>query len=381
MVVAVGHIAGMPGPDPKTTSLARADLVHLLLWPFLFGGQAVWLFLMVSGFALYYSEISRRRDGAAPTPWRHYAARRAWRILPTYYVGLALGAIVVLGVGPLYLAPAASLDTVRPVTASGVIAHLTLVQNFNAGWLHQVSAPLWSVAIEAQWYLLFPLLAARRLRAPWLATAAALAVARGLQHVTGEQILGLAEFFLAGVCLAHVCLTHSIPRRSAGVVAAVACSVGFLRLASLPSLVNEGLWVVGFTALLAFLYTSPSPGPRLLECQLVQWLGRRSYSLYVVHFPCALAVWFAVGRLPLDRSIQVALMLALGLPASLLLTSLCYWKAERPSLIRVRAVGAAVHRIRQPLQEPTDAVESLPVQRPTSNSLHVHGERVRLERP
>jgi peptidoglycan/LPS O-acetylase OafA/YrhL len=365
LVVAVGHIAGMARPDAPTTSLAGADTVHLLLWPFLFGGQAVWLFLMVSGFALYYSEMSRRVGGTSPTPWRHYAARRAWRILPTYYVGLALGAIVVLGAGRLYLPPAASLDTVRPVTTAGVLAHLGLIQNFSAGWLHQVSAPLWSVAVEAQWYLLFPLLTLRRLRSPWLAAAACLIVARGLQHVTGEQILGLAEFFLAGVCLAHVCLTRVIPRRTAGAIAAVACLVGLLRLASVPALGNEVLWLIGFVALLAFLYTSEAPGPRFLHCTPVQWLGKRSYSLYVVHFPCALALWFAVGRLPLDHTELVTLMVIGGLPLCLLLTMVCYRAVERPSLRRVQATGSTAARGDRALKDLGEPVESMLMTLPT----------------
>ena len=114
LVVAVGHTWGMVPPDHPPFTLLNADAEHLLLWPWLFGKQMVWLFILLSGFALYWSEESRRWSGRDATSLRTYFGRRAWRILPTYYVSLGLGALVTVALEALLVAPSPSLRTYSP---------------------------------------------------------------------------------------------------------------------------------------------------------------------------------------------------------------------------------------------------------------------------
>lgn len=80
-----------------------------------------------------------------------------------------------------------------------------------------------------------------------------------------------------------------------------------------------------------------------LERRPAQWLGSRSYSLYLVHEPIVVVVAFAVGahRAALGSATTIVVLL-LSLPLSLL-TAEAFWRlVERPGLRLARAAGAAI---------------------------------------
>jgi peptidoglycan/LPS O-acetylase OafA/YrhL len=68
----------------------------------------------------------------------------------------------------------------------------------------------------------------------------------------------------------------------------------------------------------------------------MQWLGSRSFSLYLVHHPIVLA--FAYGF----HAPSFVMLLALAVPASLLGAELLHRVVERPCHRVARAVGAQV---------------------------------------
>src|SRR4051812_48905247 len=120
---------------------------HAPFWAawFIYGRFAVVVFIVLSGFSLALSPARRgwRQDGL-----RSFALRRARRILPPYWAALAFSLAVAWLVVPPPGQPA-------PDTGSVVVNGL-LVQN-----LVGVPSPnrsFWSIAVEAQLYLLFPLL-------------------------------------------------------------------------------------------------------------------------------------------------------------------------------------------------------------------------------
>jgi peptidoglycan/LPS O-acetylase OafA/YrhL len=98
LVVLFGHCADVTRSLIGYNSFLSVDWSQRVLWLAWPGTEMVYLFLAISGFSLFYSEDMRRRT-RPPTRLAVYAGRRAWRILPTYYVAFAFG-LVVLAVIP-----------------------------------------------------------------------------------------------------------------------------------------------------------------------------------------------------------------------------------------------------------------------------------------
>jgi peptidoglycan/LPS O-acetylase OafA/YrhL len=110
----------------------------------LYGHLAVAVFIVVSGFSL--SIAPARRDWELGGV-RKFFRRRAWRILPTYWAALAFSAIVY---GLITHA-----QTGHQITAKALLVHATLLQDIINS--PKPNGAFWSIAIEAQIYLLFPL--------------------------------------------------------------------------------------------------------------------------------------------------------------------------------------------------------------------------------
>ena len=115
-----------------------------------YGSTGVNLFLVLSGFCLYWPFVkggSRREM----TLWE-FAKKRCRRILPPYYVALALfGA-------PLFLQ--AIRHHSRPemgFAGTWLGLHAVMAHNLNPDYVIRVDGALWTLALEFQLYILFPL--------------------------------------------------------------------------------------------------------------------------------------------------------------------------------------------------------------------------------
>src|SRR5205807_2051069 len=82
-----------------------------------------------------------RAGGYLPGGGRRFFAKRARRILPPYYAAIVLALLLI----PL------------PVTARDIVSHLFLVHNLSPATFITVNGAFWSIAVECQIYLWFPL--------------------------------------------------------------------------------------------------------------------------------------------------------------------------------------------------------------------------------
>jgi peptidoglycan/LPS O-acetylase OafA/YrhL len=73
---------------------------------------------------------------------------------------------------------------------------------------------------------------------------------------------------------------------------------------------------------------------RVLETDVMQWAGTRSFSLYLVHEPIVVATAFVLGG-----TMSVALLAAVAIPMGLLGSELFFRVAERPMHRWSRALG------------------------------------------
>jgi len=121
-----------------------------------FGYTGVHLFLVLSGFCLYWPFVKggTRRE---PTLWQ-FAKKRCRRILPPYYVTLGL-----FGGFALWQSLLHSRLPGAPAYPTGYVLnwlwlHAVMLHNLYPGYILTINPPLWTLALEFQLYILFPLL-------------------------------------------------------------------------------------------------------------------------------------------------------------------------------------------------------------------------------
>ena len=132
------------------------------------GFLGVELFFFLSGFVLFWPYARAALAGAKEPSLRHFAVRRALKIVPSYYVALA--ALLALGAQHYPSFGAGARD---------VALHALFVHNWFADTYGSIDGVMWSLGVEVQFYLLFPLVAWAFRRRPLLVFAALCALAVG----------------------------------------------------------------------------------------------------------------------------------------------------------------------------------------------------------
>jgi peptidoglycan/LPS O-acetylase OafA/YrhL len=233
---------------------------------------------------------------------------------------------------------------------------------------------LWSLAVEEQFYLLWPVLFAflfGRLRRRYaLAAIMALAVASaGLMAVQYEPGVDPSRIYygtdtraaglLVGAALAFAWAPGRLPPAVAAATYRTADTYGFLALGGLAgfaAIITESdrlLYQGGFAAvaLLTALVIAAAvhPDGRALQWVLGQrplvWIGLRSYSIYLWHWPV-----FMLTRPHEDVQLDVIPLLGVRLALTLALAELSYRFVETP--VRRGALGREWARLREVFPRP-----------------------------
>lgn len=336
-------------------SLATASRpIRLLALLLNFGHYAVSVFIVLSGFCLMLPIV--RGDGVLRGGAGKFFRRRAKRILPPYYLAMALALLLIATL--IGTKTGTSWDGSVPVTARSVVTHLALLQDyFDSTNINHV---FWSVATEWHIYFLFPLLLLlfRRLGSA-RATAAAGGVAYVCSVMTVRQHLHIEMVgqFVLGMFGATVAYS-SAPRWTAWRERAPWSGIAVLALLSTGLLGAAGHKIFGITIFLeplvgvctiALILHALRPGRNLvrsvLDCKPAVALGGFSYSLYLIHAPLIQVIW-QYGVAPLHRSNTTSflLLLALGTPLIVAMAWLFSLVGERPFLNR-------------PIPKPTEAFD------------------------
>jgi peptidoglycan/LPS O-acetylase OafA/YrhL len=290
------------------------------------GGVGVALFFTVSGFLVGLPFARGERFDL-----RRYARRRLYRILPPYWLVLALAFIGQVALGWV------SAGTLLP----SLLASAFLCHNIVYGAWSRVLPVAWSLEIELQFYLLAPLLgrlyAVRRAEALLIG----LALLGGVLSAVGNPYLAKARldrsllseghFFLLGMALAG---RYTRLGRLAGTgwlwdLSGI-CGLGLLLLTwGHPGPLVQLAALLGITGLiLGALHGRGS----LLIAERAAPLGRRCYSLYLLHYPLLTLALPQTTRLvsPADAGLALALQAGLvGLPI-LLIVEVFYRAIELP---------------------------------------------------
>ena len=357
----LGHHPALDGVRAVAVSLVVA--YHLGYARVAGGYVGVEVFFVLSGWlvcALLVNEHHRTGGIALGRFW----LRRARRLLPAMAVVIAGTAVVASVARPERLAD------LRDHAAAAVGYHLNwrLVLDqrsyFEAGGGPSSLEHLWSLSIEEQFYLVFPLLCGLVLTR-WSRKAAVAVALGGAAAATALRFALLdpagdpsrvyfgtdtrAAGLLLGVALGLFWTPNRLrphdDRRFVAVLDGVALA-GAAVLAWYAFGLDErapAAFRGGFTAaqvatlavIAVAVYPAPTRTVRLLSARPLRWVGQRSYGIYLFHWPVVVFLSTAPGEQP-ESPGRVALQLALVLA----LTAVSYRLVEQP--VRRRGlVGAA----------------------------------------
>lgn len=330
-----GHIDG----------LRAVAIALVLLYHFDFGGAAqgflgVDIFFVISGYligGIVRIDLTGGRFG-----FIDFYRRRIARIAPALLVVAAL----TLAAGYVLLIPTDLGRLALEVRAAALnVANWHFEPQgsyFIRDRMERYFLHSWSLSVEAQFYVVFPLLALLLHRFGWFTRRGIAALL--LLGLAAYLLVGLREpraafyfsslrawEFLAGVLIAAGPVA-AMPARRAGLLALLGAAA-MLGAAFAPApghFAANSLWqilcVAGAMLLLhANLAAPTNPAARLLALPPVRALGLVSYSVYLIHWPLLMLAenWHIVPLAPSGR--------LLVLLATLPLAGLCWFLVERPA--------------------------------------------------
>ena len=306
-------------PWDRTWSRTHSQRIVLaILSPFYLGHEAVLLFFVLSGFVLSLPYLQGREQS-----YPQFLLRRILRIYGPYCVALALavGGVAIFH-GHLGMGDWSEQTWSQPVSRKLVLDHVLFLGNYN--WF-EYNVVFWSLVIEMRVSILFPLLVGliTRIRVGYAVLIAAACpllyrLAIHYRPSTEPTLLSLAyvSTFIAGIILAqHLSSVKGWYKVRSGwermlfvaTVLVLYCA-GHL----LPHL-SQLATFLGTTGVIVIALTSES-AHRLLRLRVLRFLGRISYSMYLVHVPVIFALVFLLHtRVSPMMMFFVYVALALGL--------------------------------------------------------------------
>lgn len=337
------------------------------------GFLGVDLFFVLSGF-LITTLLLREREDTGGIALGSFWLRRARRLLPA----LLLLLVLVVTYAIVFAAPA-ELRTIRgdALASVGYVANWRFIFT-DGSYFAQFQAPsplrhVWSLAIEEQFYLLWPLIVVAVLRLRNGSTRA-LAAASGVMLVGSVALMAIlyqpgrdpsrvyygtdtrAQSLLVGALLAILMVHRPVVNGRVGRVALqVGAVVAASGLAAMWVLVGDRedlLYTGGFlveallVAVVIAAVVQPRRGPLavLLSIAWIRWVGRVSYGVYLYHWPVYVAL--DESRVGLDGYALFTVRVAV----TLVIAALSYYLLEMPiregrfprERIRILAPSAAV---------------------------------------
>ena len=286
---------------------------------------------------------------------RQFYIARARRIVPALLALL----LILLALGWFYLAtPDYQSLGAQATSAVGFFSNFHYWQS--AGYFDAVADEkwllhTWSLGIEMQFYLLYPLLAlglwkikpGTRFFTTSLGVIFVLSLILSIiisysHPVAAFYLLPTRAWELAAGGLVYLAQRHSFSK-------GLNCNLIYLAglalwLSSFIAITNATPWPSAWALLpvvgTALIILSANKSARLLTNPLLQWLGNISYSLYLWHWPIVVALYFSGQH-------NSWYWLAAGLVLSLIMGHLSWQFVEQPS--RRYLLGPAKHQQTLPL--------------------------------
>ena len=308
------------------------------------GYLGVDIFFVLSGFlitSLLAEALENAGDGTRV--WRNFYGRRALRLLPAMGILVAVFTVVAVAEG-------ATLGSLWPSVRSVLLYYNNWHGVWDAGNFVSDLGHLWSLAIEEQFYIVWPVLLAgllafsSRLRVRLALAAVPIAWVYWYRMQVWESGVSWLDLYartdtridtlLVG-CFFALVFRYARLRRSVVAWGGVFGITAMVVLVAVSSPLDGWMYRGGFTiaavatgALILAVVEGAVPGIGILRVRPLRLIGRVSYGLYLWHFP----VFRFVGRHTETWSALPSLTVAVG--ASAALTALSWSTIERFALAR-----------------------------------------------
>lgn len=311
-----GRLGHIPALDGMRGLSVLAVVAFHFKWP---GGAngyyGVDVFFVLSGFLIWTLLSNEAQRGQISL--RRFFTRRGARLLPASWAVLAAATIPsILGLYPN-----------RALCVRQGAAALLYVHNFQTKLDSGLCGPIqhyWSLAVEEQFYLFAPvalwvvLRCKRQVTFRAVATILAAVLAWNLFGAPAlpKRIASAAELpyggLLVGVLASIAYQSRRLVPRApaiAGGVALVVCLVGpsiWTQHNDVRLLIQLGLHLS--VAVVILHLAQFAPHVRVLSGPVLQWLGTRSYGIYLIHLP----IQGYISRAGLDNSVVYAVATAIA---------------------------------------------------------------------
>ncbi len=309
------------------------------------GHFAVVIFIVLSGYCLMMP-VATSSDGQLRGGLKRYFTRRALRILPPYYVALAVS---------VALALYSAKHHGDPVPKMQIISHIFLFHNLSLAWMNTLNHPMWSVPVEWQIYFLMPFVFLPIWRKagvlPMIATGLILGYLPHFLLPAGKNFdwscPWFAGMFAVGMMGAVINLSktdqrqmwlRNLPWSTLGGIFTVAFGVAY-QLTPAPSLERQWLDpLCGLAAISVIIgcaqakIAAPDKPNRLInlfESRFALTLGMFSYSLYLIHWPTLMILQSVCKKWLVDPRMVLAFNWLIAMPIILATAYGFYLLVER----------------------------------------------------
>jgi len=323
-----------------------------------YGRLGVDLFFVLSGFLITGILLDSREN---PHYFRNFYARRILRIWPVYYLLLTAIFIVL----PLFV------SSMRATTRHTWPFFVLYIQNL---FVHLPTPfglePTWSLAIEEQFYITWPLLVAvLRKRTLVIVLFSLVAMSLSLRIIGYEsgaslkfvhnftfcRLDAIAFGSLSAIWLRSKSCTLELWNRRAGQFMALGL-VGILAARLLfgqqSTVLSYTLIAICFTGFLGIALTRDRQASllgRLLTLRALRYVGKISYGLYLLHMPIFLIVGdFARRMLSLHFSAAINISVTFMQFAAAFAAASLSWRFLETPILRLKASFPSGARMKSP---------------------------------
>lgn len=292
--------------------------------------MGVHVFFSLSGFLITRLLLLESR-ATGRFDLRSFYWRRALRILPVYFSALGAAMIGLFVIGEpfarLFGVKLAALDLWRLA-----ITHFFFVANWVEQTLPTCLDVLWSISVEEQFYILFPLalLLTRTRRGVLTVILIGIALSwavRGWLSVTApveiyRNTFATGDHLLLGALLAFCTEDARLPRvferlgtTGQVLVLAAVIAISTLNPSSASAFFLRGLAsALCSTLMVGFIGLGTGALSRFFSLRPIRYLGQLTYAAYVFHMYGIAVAWFVVARFTANVSIAAPVRTLLALP-------------------------------------------------------------------
>lgn len=308
--------------------------------------SAVSLFIILSGFVIAHLLVSKN-EGYKP-----FIVRRFFRIFPAYIAALLI-AFMMLGIqrSAIFNSPFSTdrnltridlFDEALMHPVQHLLAHITMLHGLVPETIlkssdYAILGQAWSISVEWQFYLIAPFLIWMLFRGPLMAVSTAVIMLGLAKFATGDGLklndafmLNHLAWFLVGIGSFWLWHNRGLPKRR--LVAAVA-ALCLLAAGLIWRDVGAVLWAPLLLMLCDVNRRLTSAGRSILGNPFLMWLGRISYSTYLLHMIALYGcMWIAV-RLTDSLSAYALFVIAGTVSSTILMSYLSFRFIEKPGIL------------------------------------------------